>query len=66
MNPQIRRLALDLGPLFIFFAAFQFAGIFAATAIFMVAVLATLGASKIDTNKVQNRLTFSPKLNISN
>lgn len=42
MNPQIRRLALDLGPLFIFFAAFQFAGIFAATAIFMVAVLATL------------------------
>jgi intracellular septation protein len=43
MNPQIRRLALDLGPLFLFFASFQFAGIFAATAIFMVAVLAALG-----------------------
>jgi intracellular septation protein len=43
MNPQIRRLALDLGPLFLFFASFQFAGIFVATGIFMVAVLAALG-----------------------
>jgi intracellular septation protein len=43
MNPQIRRLALDLGPLFLFFASFQLAGIFAATGIFMVAVLAALG-----------------------
>jgi intracellular septation protein len=42
MNPQIRRLALDLGPLILFFAAFQFAGIFAATGIFMVAVLTSL------------------------
>ena len=42
MNPQIRRLALDLGPLFVFFATFEFAGIFTATAIFMVAVLAAL------------------------
>ncbi len=42
MNPQIRRLALDLGPLILFFAAFQYAGIFAATAIFMVAVLTSL------------------------
>lgn len=42
MNPQIRRLFLDLGPLFLFFLTFQFAGIFAATAIFMLAVLAAL------------------------
>jgi intracellular septation protein len=42
MNPQIRRLALDLGPLFIFFASFEFAGIFTATAIFIVVVLAAL------------------------
>jgi intracellular septation protein len=42
MNPQIRRLFLDLGPLFLFFLAFQFAGIFAATFIFMIAVLAAL------------------------
>jgi intracellular septation protein len=42
MNPQLRRLALDLGPLVLFFATFQFAGIFAATGFFMVAVLTSL------------------------
>jgi len=42
MNPQIRRLLLDLGPLFVFFLAFEFRGIFVATGIFMVAVLAAL------------------------
>jgi len=42
MNPQLRRLALDLGPLILFFATFQFAGIFAATGFFMVAVLTSL------------------------
>jgi intracellular septation protein len=42
MNPQLRRLALDLGPLVLFFATFQYAGIFAATGIFMVAVLTSL------------------------
>jgi intracellular septation protein len=39
MNPQIRKLLLDMGPLFLFFAAFQYAGIFAATGIFMVAAV---------------------------
>ena len=42
MNPQLRRLALDLGPLILFFAAFQYAGIFAATGIFIIAVLTSL------------------------
>ena len=42
MNPQLRRLALDLGPLLIFFAAFKYLGIFAATGAFMAAVLAAL------------------------
>src|SRR6185437_2401825 len=42
MNPQIRRLLLDLGPLFVFFLAFEFRGIFVATGIFMVAVLIAL------------------------
>lgn len=42
MNPQLRRLALDLGPLVLFFAAFRFAGIFTATGVFMVAVLISL------------------------
>ena len=33
MNPQLRRLLLDLGPLVIFFAPFQLFGIFVATAV---------------------------------
>jgi intracellular septation protein len=45
MNPQVRRLALDLGPLLIFFAAFRFMGIFAATGAFMAAVLVALALS---------------------
>lgn len=45
MNPQIRRLALDLGPLIVFFAAFRFLGIFAATAVFMAAMVAALALS---------------------
>ena len=43
MNPQLRKLALDLGPLLIFFAAFKYLGIFMATAAVMVAVLVALG-----------------------
>jgi intracellular septation protein len=42
MNPQLRRLALDLGPLFVFFAAYQFLGIYVATGVFMAAVLVAL------------------------
>lgn len=42
MNSQLRRLALDLGPLLIFFATFRLLGIFAATACFMAAVVTAL------------------------
>lgn len=42
MNPQLRRLLLDLGPLFIFFGTFQFFGIFVATAAFIPAILVAL------------------------
>ncbi|MBV8978831.1 MAG: septation protein A [Alphaproteobacteria bacterium] len=42
MNPQLRRLALDLGPLAIFFVAYQFLGLYPATAVFMAAVLVAL------------------------
>ncbi|MES2256815.1 MAG: septation protein A [Pseudomonadota bacterium] len=42
MNPQLRKLALDMGPLFIFFVAFEFAGIFFATGIFMIAALTSV------------------------
>ncbi len=41
-SPPLRRLALDLGPLIVFFATFQVAGIFVATAAFMLAVLIAL------------------------
>jgi len=41
LNPMVK-LALDLGPLVLFFAANSRFGIFAATAAFMVAVLAAL------------------------
>lgn len=42
MNPQLRRFALDLGPLFVFFVAYRFMGIYWATGVFMGAVLAAL------------------------
>ena len=42
MSPQLRRLVLDLGPLLIFFGAFKYAGFFAATGAFMVAITAAL------------------------
>ncbi len=42
MNPQLRRFALDLGPLFVFFLSYQFLGIYAATGVFMAAVLVAL------------------------
>jgi intracellular septation protein len=42
MSAQFRRLALDLGPLLVFFAGFKYLGIFGATAVFMAAVLLSL------------------------
>ncbi len=46
-TPKIRqsplvKLAMDLGPLILFFAAFKFADIFVATGVFMVASIASL------------------------
>jgi intracellular septation protein len=46
------KLALDLGPLALFFAANSRYGIFAATATFMVAVLAALAASYLMTRRL--------------
>ena len=43
VRAHLRRLALDLGPLAVFFTAYQFFGIYVATAVFMVAMLASLG-----------------------
>jgi intracellular septation protein len=44
MNPLVK-LALDLGPLLIFFAANGLAGIFAATGVFMAAMAVSLAVS---------------------
>ena len=41
-SAHLVRLARDLGPLFVFFLAYEFFGIFVATACFMVAVLIAL------------------------
>ena len=44
LNPMLK-LALDIGPLILFFAANARFGIFAATASFMVAIVVALGVS---------------------
>ncbi len=49
-NPALR-LALDLGPLLIFFGVNALYGIFAATGVFMVTIIAALIASRILTGK---------------
>ena len=51
LNPMVK-LALDLGPLALFFFANSRYGIFAATAAFMVAVLAALAASYVMTRRL--------------
>lgn len=42
MNPQLRRMLLDLGPLIAFFVAYQFFGIYVATGVFMLLVVGSL------------------------
>ena len=46
------KLALDLGPLILFFAAFKFGGIYIATAVFMAASLVSLGIGYARTRKI--------------
>src|SRR4051812_21670207 len=51
LNPMLK-LALDIGPLILFFAANAKFGIYAATGAFMVAVLATLAFSYVMTRHI--------------
>lgn len=46
------RLALDLGPLVVFFAAFKFGGIYVATAVFMAASIASLAIGYMMTRRL--------------
>lgn len=48
----LTKLAIDLGPLLVFFGVNGFYGIYAATAAFMVAIAAALGASKLFLGKI--------------
>ena len=59
MNPQIRRLALDLGPLLIFFATYTRLGIFKATAVFMAAVAIALALDWIFERKLSPMPLFT-------
>ncbi|MBV9330198.1 MAG: septation protein A [Alphaproteobacteria bacterium] len=54
--PQWKKLALDLGPLLIFFAAYKFSDFFVATAAFMAAILASVAFGYLTERK------FSPML----
>ena len=66
MNPasrkQLRRLALDLGPLVIFFAAFKFANIYVATGLFMAAVLVSLAVGYWIERKISPMPAFTAVL----
>lgn len=59
MNPQLRRLALDLGPLLLFFAAFKIWDFFTATAVFMVAILIALAIGYAVERKVSPMPLFT-------
>ena len=52
LNPTLK-LVLDIGPLVLFFAANAKFGIFAATAAFMVAVLAALAFAYVKTRRIE-------------
>ncbi|HSM94436.1 MAG TPA: septation protein A [Rhizomicrobium sp.] len=53
------KLALDLGPLILFFAAFKFGGIFVATAVFMAASIAALAIGYAATRKISPMPLFT-------
>ncbi len=59
LNPFLK-LALDLGPLILFFFANSHAGIFAATAVFMVAIVAALAISYAMTRQLRS-CRWSPR-----
>jgi intracellular septation protein len=56
------KLALDLGPLIVFFVAFQYLGIYGATAAFMVAILASLAVGYLREGKISPMPLFSAVL----
>jgi intracellular septation protein len=51
-HAHLRRFALDLGPLALFFGVYKFFGFFAATGVFMVAILASLAAGYVAERRI--------------
>jgi len=62
MNPQLRRLVLDLGPLLVFFAAFKLGGFFVATGAFMAAIAVALLAGWLIERKLSPMPLFTAVL----
>ncbi len=58
MNPMLK-IAVEAGPLVVFFVAFAWGDIFVATAAFMVAVIAALAVSWITARRIPNVPLFS-------
>jgi intracellular septation protein len=61
-NSHLVRLALDLGPLLVFFASYEFFGIFVATGCFMAAVLAALAFGYVRERRVSPMPLFTAVL----
>jgi intracellular septation protein len=62
MQASLTKLALDLGPLIVFFVAFRFFGIYGATAAFMAAVLAALALGYMRDKKLSPMPLFTAVL----
>ena len=58
----LTRLALDLGPLLLFFGAFEFFGIYVATAVFMVAIVVSLGLGYLHYKRIMPMPVFTAVL----
>ena len=62
MQSPFVKLALDLGPLIVFFVGFRFLGIYGATAVFMVAVLVALALGYVRDRKLAPMPLFTAVL----
>lgn len=62
MNPQLRKLLLDFGPLLLFFLTYRWYGIYAATGALMVAVTVTLAIGYAIERKIPRMPLFTAVL----
>jgi intracellular septation protein len=62
LQSPLVKLALDLGPMLVFFITFRYFGIYAATAAFMVAILTALGLGYLREGKLSPMPLFTAVL----